>query len=455
MAVRVAVCIAGQWRDWSHSWPHIRAKIVDALDADVYAVSDTSRIAFHGRADFTFNVTRMRQTFGSRFHGGEQLSSTHMANVSGHTWPEIAAVQAEKGLAFHYLYKIWRCGQLIHKSGIQYDAVIRLRPDLWPQQAFRIARIAPSDADGAGDNLELQVGGRCVRFGGRSIVVHAYTNFCGNDWLAIGGLQAMTVTMDLLRFMRKSRFFSPDAAFDSRLAASVELAHNWLWWRTGTAVLRRPLFIELSRRRCARANCLRMPAWQVMPQLRPPLNASRCVAHPKLPLAPIGTMQPGRYGLVNDCGALGGGDLEWFTGPMEPHTPQVHSVAAANASRPAARVEPPRLLLSATTPTWTRPTCGDVDDLATHDPLPACKKATGDNESYRPGAHRPRVQRGYGVGLVYRRNNRTKGWRDAREHTREHKHNHTKGWREAREHTREQKHSLRGSNHEHDSSAVQ
>ena len=50
MAVRVAVCIAGQWRDWSHSWPHIRAKIVDALDADVYAVSDTSRIAFHGRA---------------------------------------------------------------------------------------------------------------------------------------------------------------------------------------------------------------------------------------------------------------------------------------------------------------------------------------------------------------------------------------------------------------------
>ena len=85
---RVACCIAGAWRDWAFSWRYIEPNIVEALDADVYAVSDTviKTPGTHGRADPSFTVERMRAVFGRRFRAGEQLSEQHMANVSGHTW---------------------------------------------------------------------------------------------------------------------------------------------------------------------------------------------------------------------------------------------------------------------------------------------------------------------------------------------------------------------------------
>ena len=38
---RVACCLAGAWRDWALSWRYVGPNIVEALDADVYAVSDT------------------------------------------------------------------------------------------------------------------------------------------------------------------------------------------------------------------------------------------------------------------------------------------------------------------------------------------------------------------------------------------------------------------------------
>ena len=400
--VRVALCFAGAWRDWPASWERIKQHIVEPLgDVDIYAISDTSRAGKHGRADPTWNLQRMKAIFGDRFKAGERLLAAHLANVSGHAWPEIVAAQAALpagSTVFAYLYKIWRCGQLIHRSGIRYDAVIRMRPDLWPTQNFRMVRTP------AGDQIELQVGGRCVRFGTRAVVIHSYTNFCGNDWLAIGTPEAMTVTMDLLRFFTPaSRFLSPDAAFDDRYSNGVEMAHNWLWWRTGTAVLRRPLFLELSRRRCNRPGCLRMPAWQVLPHLRRPENESACIALPSARQPPIGSTQPGRHGLVNDCGATNAGatgDLEWFTGPTPTHPPSPPSSSATRKGNTRA-VEPPREVRTSTMPLWSRPDCGDVPDLSSHNPLLPCKKTTGDEASYRPTAHRPRVLRGYGTPLVF------------------------------------------------------
>ena len=445
---KVAVCFAGAWRDWPGAWRHIQPNIIESLgDVDIFAVSDSIPAGAHGMGDVSFTVARMREAFGARFKGGEHLSARHLENVSAHTWPSITATQAalpKHSTVFAYLYKIWRCGQLIHKSGVMYDVIVRLRPDLWPTQPFHILRIGRGD----GAVYELQVGGRCVQFGSRTVVIHAYTNFCANDWLAIGSAKAMTVTMDLLRFWSPaSRFLSPDEAMDSLFSKSVELAHNWLWWRTGTAVVRQPLFIELARRRCSRPNCLRMPAWQIMreqqqqqqqqpgeqePQrphelgmaalagpsvLNDTFAAGTCIVHAAAPRPSIGTMQPGRHGLVNDCGDADGSiqDLEWFTGPIPASStsrtaadmalasqPVVSRSARGRAKRAKGFIEPPRVLpISEDKLAWTRPACTDVEDLSVMDPLVPCKKLSGDELSYKPLAHRPSVLRGYGVPLCF------------------------------------------------------
>ena len=93
----VACCIAGAWRDWELSWRYIEPNVVEALDADVYAVSDTvvRTPGTHGRGDPSFTVERMRAVFGRRFRAGEQLSVEQMANVSGLAWPEIVDAQVD------------------------------------------------------------------------------------------------------------------------------------------------------------------------------------------------------------------------------------------------------------------------------------------------------------------------------------------------------------------------
>ena len=251
------------------------------------------------RYNRTWNPEQMRELFGAEhFRAGELLSEEHMVNVSSHTWPEIAHAQAvldEKSrrmkspgsIPFAYVYKIWRCGQLIHRSGVAYDVVIRMRPDLWPIRPFKLARAA----DG---RFELQVGGRCVRFGSREVVVHALTNYCANDWLAIGTLDTMTVTMDLARFWTPaSAFLSTDAALQQIFRIGVEPVLNFLWWRTGTKVLRRPLFVEIARLRCADPSCLRLPAWQLVPILQLPDAESKCTVLPSGKRSIPGVLQRG------------------------------------------------------------------------------------------------------------------------------------------------------------------
>ena len=117
------MCLAGAWRDWPASWDPINKFIVEPLqDVDIYAISDTVRSGQHGKADPGWTVARMKSTFGTHFKAGERLGPAQLKNVSGESWPEIAAAQAALGsqgaTVFSYLYKIWRCGQLIHKSGI-------------------------------------------------------------------------------------------------------------------------------------------------------------------------------------------------------------------------------------------------------------------------------------------------------------------------------------------------
>ena len=47
--LKVALCLAGAWRDKSWSWPHINNSIVQTLgDVDIYAVSDEYHAGPHG-----------------------------------------------------------------------------------------------------------------------------------------------------------------------------------------------------------------------------------------------------------------------------------------------------------------------------------------------------------------------------------------------------------------------
>lgn len=419
-SVATACCIAGAWRDWALSWRYIEPNVVEALNADVYAVSDSvvKTPGTHGRADPSFTVERMRAVFGRRFRAGEQLSVEQMANVSGLAWDEIVGAQAELGersKAFPYIFKIWRCGQLIARSRLRYDAIVRLRPDLTPQVPLQLSRWP-----GVDERLELRVGPVCTRFGTRDVVVHAFTNYCANDWLALGGAAAMTLTMDLARFWTPaSRWLSTDAALDPTLSSGVEIAHNNLWWRTGTRVLRVPLFVEMSRRRCTRPRCVRMPVWAVH------ARHDACAANATRELEDgsstgrwraanavvVGSAQLARHGLMNDCGAADNTARPepFFVGPLPgERTADLAGVPAGAALRRAAAprrgrargqpsgmaaAEPPRQIRLPSPPTWSRPDCADVPDLSRRNPLTPCKM--------RSRAHLVRVLRGYGEPLVY------------------------------------------------------
>ena len=403
--LKIALCLAGAWRDKQWSWPRINTSIVHPLgDVDIYAVSDEYNRGPHGVADAAFTVDKMRSFFGPQFKAGEYVRQRVFSNLTGHTWPEVA--DAKKDIQenqFRYAYTIWRCGQLIAQSGVAYDAIIRSRPDIHPVEKWHMARTP----DG---QIELQVGGRCVTMGERDVVVPAFSAWCGQDWMAVGRPAAMTVTMDILRFWTPaSGYLAPDAAFNTRLTQGLEQAYNWLWWRTGTRVLRRPLYVDMGRRHCRTAHCIRMPAWSILPHLRPPANESFCHVLPRLdPLPPVGALVEAKGGWANDCGAVDGerGDLDYFSRGYVPSDNatndgpprQVSSSLIKYKNHP---VEPGLVARPAYPPTWTRPICGDVPDLAVRNALIPCRKATGDEASRKPSGHRPTVLRGYGVPLIF------------------------------------------------------
>ena len=122
-----------------------------------------------------------------------------------------------------YFFKIWRCGQLVHRavsrSGRAYDVVVRLRPDLVPVEPFGIRRTPPppsSTPRPGSRSFRLTVGQTCVDFEERSVVINAGTDLlqCGTDWFAIGSARAMTVTMDLARLVTKRSAWLSSAKCD-------------------------------------------------------------------------------------------------------------------------------------------------------------------------------------------------------------------------------------------------
>lgn len=302
-SIRVAMCLAGAWRHTNDTMPLIREHLVEPLDGDVYGVSDEeldvrtkADHSLHGESSEHMSPADMRQLFGRRFVAGISITHEMRTNVSLYAYPDMADAQKAPLRMFPYLYKIWWCGRLIReverKRSRRYDVLVRLRPDLvilgrWsllrapaaPEAAATVAAAPPSTlpmaacSDEQGPNgqpseekdlFELHVradvrradvannvGSTCVRFGARAVVIHASTYFCGNDYLAIGERDAMLVTMDLARFVTpRTRWLSPSPHYDAwfRHSGGTEIFHSLLWWRTGTAVHRFPLFIEIARR---------------------------------------------------------------------------------------------------------------------------------------------------------------------------------------------------------------
>ena len=111
---------------------------------------------------------------------------------------------------------------------------------------------------------------------------------------------------------------------------------------------------------------------------------------------------PAKDGINNDCGATNGerGDLDYWSSGM---TPGMHANPATNQNKllMQLKVQSVRSVPREFEPKWDWPPCGDVPDLSVHDPLPFCKKLTGDEASYKPNGHRPKVLRGYGVPLLF------------------------------------------------------
>jgi hypothetical protein len=86
-----------------------------------------------------------------------------------------------------------------------------------------------------------------MRFGQRDIVMNAFTSSCFSDVFQIGTLSSMTVLMDMVRHVAPhNHFLSPDEATDDQFS---QIKGEMLWpvyaWRTGTRLLRVPLWFEL------------------------------------------------------------------------------------------------------------------------------------------------------------------------------------------------------------------
>ena len=394
----MAVCFAGAWRDWDVSWEHLQLNLVEALDADVLAVSDQVRggINARGEADTSHTIARFRRTFGRRFRGGEYLSAQEVQFTrlsSKFAWPEVVA--ARKGKMFPYLLKIWRCGQLVHRAvrdlGLQYGIVVRLRPDLVLLKPFALTRLptAPNGRPGGEDahavsrperpQWQLVVGPTCVRFGQRAVVINAFTTKCGNDWFALGSYKAMAVTMDLARFATPhSKWLSPHPELDRfyRTYPGSELSHSALWWRTGTRVHRVPLYMDITRSQqknnCTRMDCMPVSAW---------VSAGK-----KKLLGCRSSPYPHGWFIYQDqdrdwedCSDGNGDDLDhWRPGTTK----------SFNADDPLS-------LLDAHV--WSRPYCTDVPDLAAANALGACRMRKG-NATWQ---HRPQVRGGYGSAKIF------------------------------------------------------
>ena len=95
--MRVAVCFAGAWRRWEESWSTLQPNLVDALGADVFAVSDDDPGGINARdspfTNATFTVETLRAYFGARLQGAYHYTAAELRNLSQITFAEIAVAQ--------------------------------------------------------------------------------------------------------------------------------------------------------------------------------------------------------------------------------------------------------------------------------------------------------------------------------------------------------------------------
>jgi hypothetical protein len=363
-SVKVAVCFAGAWRRWDQSWSTLYINLIESLDADVFAVSDSIAGGGHNQEnnnDISMTVDKLKLYFGSRLKGARHFTAEELMNLENLTFPEIVDSKRAGLAVFNYVFKIWQCGQLIHlhvkMTGFPYDVIVRLRPDLSILSKFQIWN---TDVSGV---FRLVVGASCVEFGQRDVVIHEETCQCFNDWMQIGTYASMSVIMDFARFVTpQSAFLSGDPSYDNTMKQflGAEPAHNWLAWRTGTRVIRVGMYVTLTRDlKCSDPNCTRANnKWY-----RPDIKLYGC----QTTLASPHELPRDK---VDDC---------------------------SDPQHPDSDLE----MWSLPGPFSVRPPCWNVDDLAVHNPLTPCRKFDGNDKSRAPNAHRPHVIKNYGVPLIF------------------------------------------------------
>jgi hypothetical protein len=381
--VRVAVCFAGAWRRWDASWASLKPNLIEALDADVFAVSDAVPGGANNReqADLGFTQQRLHSYFGKRLVAAEHITAEQVRNLSTLVYQEIREAEEAGLFMFSYYFKIWRCGQLIHrhvqKTGIPYDVVVRLRPDLSVLEKWKLTRTNYSTS--VSPSFRLSVGPSCAEFGQRDIVMGSLTYFCVDDRIQVGTYASMTVVMDIARFVTPhSAFLSSDPAFDLDFVKKDggETALNWLAWRTGTRIIHVALFVVLTRHlRCSNPNCYPSDPW-----FRPDQHLYECQTHfftaQHMPYVEHSAPKPGNYWFYCSQSGFPGKYLEYHPGI----SPFGSSALFPNI---LAFSQPPRTA------------CRNVSDLAVHNPLGKCKAT---------GAHLTKsvhVEKNYGTPFLF------------------------------------------------------
>ena len=278
---RAAVCVAGAWRAWDRTWEWLEKHVVLPLDADVFVVTDATDSGTQASqqtprmlgSDADFNPNERSSLFHEASVDLRELNASMRGRLRAglliHPRDPVSPVIAEAMPMYPisaYLRKIWECGQLMHKSRVAYDVVVRTRPDILFMQPMFITHVpppGPSDTGAAKRSTPqpprvlprflLTVDRTRVEFSEREVVIPSFGAFCANDWLAIGTMASMTVTMDLARFTGpRVAWFSPSRAARgyidwSKQCYGSEAQHDMLWRRTGTVVHRWPLWAEVVR----------------------------------------------------------------------------------------------------------------------------------------------------------------------------------------------------------------
>jgi hypothetical protein len=379
--VSVAMCITGLWRsDFRISLPFITKNLIESLHADVFAVSDGDLSPINKRPDRgvaeNLSITRLKELFGSRLKDAEHIPANCMRNVCPISFPEICNTQKSGLKMFPYYFKIWRCGQLIHKAvrarGADYDVVLFLRPDMLPRSPFHLQAV--TSVPGV---FKLSVAKSCVEFSQREIVVSTAVLACGADDLWLGSYAAMTVFMDLVRFVTtNSSFLSPEPSWDEilRKIPGGEVHVNWLAWRTGIHLLR---FQTQTAFLAALLGGV------------PVRDRESCLLNP----AGCSVFSPDNFQLLqvagNACQRLG-------VEPLRINYPWDENSCHDRATGRSLEWHAGRGQISR-----ARRACNNVTNLATHNPLGTCRRRDDNSMSWKPGAHRVFVERGFGMPFIF------------------------------------------------------